>query len=122
MQYCNVGQYPSYYTSCQHLSAIICMQTPHINNPDSIFLIIVSLSHNTVFCISLHIHCKSFSFLNNSFTSSFIFFIPPPRQPITTGMIYDSFYPFQARHISFEWSRHGEFLKKKWRSCHMHFK
>ena len=36
--------------------------------------------------------------------------------------ICGSFYPFQARHISFESSRHGEFLKKKWRLCHMHFK
>ena len=27
--------------------------------------------------------------------------------------ISGSFYPFQARHVSFESSRHGEFLKKK---------
>ena len=36
--------------------------------------------------------------------------------------ISGSIYPFEEWYISFESSRHGEFLKKKWWLWHMHFK
>ena len=60
---------------------------------------IVSLSHSTVFWITLLIRSKSLSLLNNSLISFFNFFIPPPKQPITNGITF-TLYPFRLSRSS----------------------